>query len=241
MDLIYVADGEGGAVHAFDGKSYKLLHTAGSIPHADNLRYDQTAQRVYVGFGDGGDAGIGIIDAKEGALIGIVNLDAHPESFQFEKPGRRMFVNVPLAGHIAVVETGKRRVIAKWPVTTVKSFYPMALDERNQRVLIGSRRPAQLVVFDAKSGMMTAGFPGAVDTDDLFLDEKLKRAYMSGGDGFVSVFDQLDADRYQLRAKIPTGAGARISLFVPELHRLFVAVPRRGKYDARILAFESQQ
>jgi DNA-binding beta-propeller fold protein YncE len=241
MDLLYVADGEGGAVHAFDGKSYKLLHTAGSIPHADNLRYDQTAQRVYVGFGDGADAGIGIIDAKESSLIGVINLEGHPESYQFEKMGgRRMFVNVPTAGHIAVVETGKRRVIAKWPVTTVKSFYPMALDEVNQRVLIGSRRPAKLVAFDAKSGQLTASVDGAVDTDDLFYDAKQKQLYMSGGDGFVSVFNQRDADHYELKAKIPTGAGARISLFAPDLNRLYVAVPRRGSADARILVFELQ-
>jgi DNA-binding beta-propeller fold protein YncE len=240
MNLLYVADGEGGAVHAFDGTSYKLLHTATSIPHADNLRYDPTAERVYVGFGDGADAGIGILDAKEGSLIGIINLDAHPESFQFEAlGGKRMFVNVPLANHIALVDTGKRRVIAKWPVTTVKSFYPMALDEPNQRVFIGSRRPAKLVAFDAKSGAMTTSVDGAVDTDDLFYDAARKRLYMSGGDGFVSVFDQRDADHYQFAGKTPTGAGARISLFVPSLNRLYVAVPRRGKTDARILVFET--
>ena len=241
LNLLYVADGEGGAVHAFDGESYKLVLTAGSIPHADNLRYDPGNQRVYVGFGDGADAGIGIIDAREGALIGVINLEGHPESFQFEKPsGRRMFVNVPTAGHIAVIDTGKRRVMEKWPVSAVKSFYPMALDDADQRLFIGSRKPAKLAVFDTKSGQMVASVDGAIDTDDLFYDAPRKRLYMSGGDGFVTVFVQRGADHYEVAAKVPTGPGARISLFVPELNRFYVAVPRRGKQDAAVLVFAVQ-
>jgi DNA-binding beta-propeller fold protein YncE len=241
LNLIYVADGDGGAVHAFDGQSYKLLHSASPVPHADNLRYDSEAQRVYVGYGDGAEGGIGIIDAKEGALVGVINLDGHPESFQFDKPGgRRMFVNIPTAGHIAVVDTGKRKVVGNWPVTTVKSFYPMALDDAGKRLFIGSRRPAKLAVFDLNSGQLVTSVEGAVDTDDLFYDVSRKRLYMSGGDGFVSVFDQHDSDHYDLLAKLPTGPGARISLFVPSLNRLYVAVPRIGKQDAKVLIFDVQ-
>jgi DNA-binding beta-propeller fold protein YncE len=241
LNLIYVADGEGGTVHAFDGRSYKLIHSTPSLPHADNLRYDPDAQRIYIGFGDGADAGIGIIDAEKGSLIGIINLEGHPESFQFEKTkGGRMFVNVPAAGHIAVVNTGKRRVTTTWPVATVKSFYPMALDEPDQRLFIGSRRPAKLVAFDTQSGQMVTSLDGAVDTDDLFLDSQRKRIYMSGGEGFVSVFDQRDSDHYELSAKVPTGPGARIALFVPELNRFYVAVPRRGKIAAEVLVFDVQ-
>jgi DNA-binding beta-propeller fold protein YncE len=240
-NVLYVADGEGGAVHAFDGESYKLIRTTGSLPHSDNLRYDPNTQRLYVGFGDGSDSGLGILDAKEGSLIGVVNLEGHPESFQFETTsGRRMFVNCPTAGHIAVIDPGKRRVIAKWPVISLKSFYPMDLDEANQRLFIGSRRPAKLAVFDTKSGQQITSVDGGVDTDDLFYDSLRKRLYMSGGDGFVRVYEQRDADHYQPIAKVPTGVGARISLFVPSLNRLYVAVPRLGRQSAQVLVFEVQ-
>jgi len=238
-NVLFVADGEGGAVHAFDGESYQLIRTTGSLPHSDNLRYDSGTQRLYVGFGDGADAGLGIIDAKEGSLIGVINLDGHPESFQFETAkGGRIFVNCPTAGHIAVIDPGKRRIVVKWPVTSVKSFYPMDLDEANQRLFIGSRKPAKLAVFETKSGQMISTVDGAVDTDDLFYDAGRKRLYMSGGDGFVSVYEQRDADHYQPVAKIPTGVGARISLFVAVLNRLYVAVPRLGSQSARVLVFE---
>src|SRR5215469_11882088 len=132
-NTIFAADGEGGAVRSFNGASYEPLQTIGSLPHSDNLRYDPGAGRLYVGFGDGADAGLGIIDAA-GSLIGVINLEGHPEAFAFENTGgKRIFVNVPTADMIAVIDSGKRRVIAKWPVTDVKSFYPMALDAQNNR------------------------------------------------------------------------------------------------------------
>src|SRR5215469_1399844 len=102
-NTIFAADGEGGAVHSFSGASYELLQSIGSLPHSDNLRYDAVAGRLYVGFGDGADAGLGIIDAASGSLIGVINLEGHPEAFAFEKTaGRRIFVNVPTANMIAV-------------------------------------------------------------------------------------------------------------------------------------------
>jgi hypothetical protein len=191
-----------------------------------------------VGFGDGADAGIGIINAKESVLVGVINLDGHPESFQ--PRGRRMYVNVPTADHIVVLDTGKQSTVEKWPVTAVSGFFPMAVDDADQRLFIGSRRPAKLAAFDMKSGQMVASLDGAIDTDDLFYDAPRKRVYMSGGDGFVRVFTQRDPDHYELQAKVPTGPGARISLFVPELNRLYVAVPRRGKQDAAVLVFAVQ-
>jgi hypothetical protein len=191
-----------------------------------------------VGFGDGADAGLGIIDAASGSLIGVINLEGHPEAFAFEKTaGRRVFVNLPTANMIAVIDSGKRRVASKWPVTEVKSFYPMALDEANHRLFVGSRRPARLAVFDTASGKMITSVEGAVDTDDLFYDAAQKRIYMSGGDGTVRVFAQRDPDHYEPIARIPTEPGARISLLVPELNRFYVAAPRVGRRDAEILVF----
>jgi hypothetical protein len=66
------------------------------------------------------------------------------------------------------------------------------------------------------------------DTDDLFYDARKKRLYILGGEGFITVPDQQDADHDQQIQKLPTAAGARTGLFVPELSKLFLAVPHRG-------------
>ena len=76
------------------------------------------------------------------------------------------------------------------------------------------------------------------DTDDVFYDQENGRVYVSAGEGFIDVIKQMDADHYQPISKMPTAAGARTSFFVPELHRLFLAVPSRAQQEPAIRVYE---
>jgi DNA-binding beta-propeller fold protein YncE len=234
LNKIFMASGKDGKCRIFDAASLKLIQTEDFSDDADNLRYDAAAKQIYVGYGDGA---LGIMDAVTGKRAGNIPLDAHPESFQLEKSGPRIFVNVPKAGHIAVVDRQKRAVIAKWPLRGVAANYPMALDESNRRLFIGCRKPAKLVVFDTATGKEVASLATVGDTDDLFFDVSRKQIYVSGGEGFLSVISQRDADRYEAVSKIPTASGARTSLFSADLNRLYLAVPHRGSQLAEIRVY----
>jgi len=246
-NLIFVADGEEDACKVYDGNSYELVHTESSLKDADNLRYDKGSARTYgyglvhVGYGAGAESGLRALDSRSGKPLFDIPLEGHPESFRFVNGSTKVFVNVPTAGYIAVLDTGKRRVIEKWPVQGFKPFYPMALDEKNQRLFIGSRNPPALVVFDMQSGKVVASVEGVEHTDDLFYDAARKRPYMSGGDGFVGVFEQRDADHYQLVAKVSSVPGASTSLYVPELNRLYVPTTPYAGQPAQVLVYEAQQ
>ena len=235
LGKLFVADGGDGAVRILGGKSLQVANTVGFADDADNVRYDPAEKQLYVGYGKGA---LGVVDALGGKRLADVKLDGHPESFQLEKAGSRIFVNVPTAGHIAVIDRRKRSVIAKWPVTQAGANFPMALDEPGRRLFIGCRKPAKVVVFDTATGQASAEFACVGDTDDLFYDAARKRLYISGGEGFISVFDLRDAGRYQQVAKIATAAGARTSLFVPDLDRLYLAVPRRGSQGSEIRVYQ---
>jgi hypothetical protein len=173
-----------------------------------------------------------------GNKIADVRLAGHPESFQLEANGPRVFVNVPSASQIAVVDREKQSVVTTWPVTAAGANYPMALDEANRRLMIGCRRPAKLLVYDTTSGKMTTSIDIVGDTDDLFYDAATKRVYVIGGEGFITVLQQDSADQYREIQKVPTAAGARTGLFVPELGKLLVAVPHRGSQVAEVRVYD---
>ena len=234
--LIAVANGQGEGVQ-FIADDYRMAQAVRLGDDSDNVRYDAGAKRVYVGFGSGAIAAISMDGTQVRAEA---KLAGHPESFQLERSGTRLFVNVPNAGHIAVVDRGSMRVIATWPVTTAKANFPMALDEGNHRLIVGCRRPAKALVFDTISGKETAAFDIVGDTDDLFYDAARQRLYVVGGEGFVDVFQSEGANRFTRLARIPTAAGARTALFVPEVSRLFLAVPHRGSQRAEIRVFDAR-
>lgn len=234
---IVVANGGDGAVKFFDFGTFAVTSTAKLSGDADNVRFDAKAGHVYVGYGNGA---LAILDT-DGKILGDIRLGGHPESFQLESAGPRVFVNVPSAGQIAVVDRDKRTVVTTWPVTAARANYPMALDEPQHRVFIGCRNPARLLVYDTESGRMITSVEIVGDTDDLFYDAAKRRIYVAGGEGFITVLDQQDADRYVVSQRLPTAPGARTALFVPELGRVFLAVPHRGSQRAEIRIYETVQ
>jgi len=87
---------------------------------------------------------------------------------------------------------------------------------------------------------VVANLDSAGDADDIFYDSSRRRVYISGGEGFLSIFRQDDPDHYKPLTKVPTATGARTSLFVPELNRLYLAVPHRGTQRAEVRVYEAR-
>ena len=96
-----VANDQDGSCRFYDGTSLQQTSTIDLKDDADNVRYDKVSRRFWVGYGDGG---LAAIDPESGKQTANVKLDAHPESFQLETKGKRIFVNVPGAGYIAVID-----------------------------------------------------------------------------------------------------------------------------------------
>jgi len=234
---MFVANGGSGAVDIFNGDSLNLRTSVKLPDDADNIRYDPATKYIYVGYGSGA---LGIVHAGSGERLGDIPLAGHPESFQLEKSGSRIFVNVPTAKQIAVIDREKRAVVARWPLTEAQSNFPMALDDTRHRLFVGFRKPARLIVFDTDSGQAVAALNSSGDCDDVFYDGVARRIYLSCGEGFIDVVEQRDADHYKTIAKVRTAKGARTSLFAPDLNRLYLAVPRYGNRDAEVRVYEVQ-
>ena len=234
-DRLFVANDKGGVCKIYDAKSYQAFGEINFKDDADNVRYDDASKRIYVGFGSGG---IGIISASEGKIIGAIKLPEHPESFELEKQGHCIFVNVPNARQVAVVDREKSEVIATWKTNGAFGNFPMALDEANERLFIGCRMPSKLVVLNTETGNVVASIDISGDPDDVFYDKKRHRIYAICGAGKIDIVEQTDANNYKAITKIDTADGARTGLFVPERDTLFVAVPHRGSQAAEIRRYQ---
>ena len=235
--LIAVANGQGEGIQTIGANDYQVRRAISLGEDADNVRYDAAAKRLYVGYGSGALAAISPADGK---VLATVKLTGHPESFQLERTGARVFVNVPNARHIAVVDRNAMKVIATWPVSGATANYPMALDETSHRMFVGCRRPAKVLVYDTTSGKEIGASDTVGDTDDLFYDAQGKRLYVSGGEGYIDVLDARAPTTLTRIGRVKTAEGARTSLFVPEQRRLYLAVPHRGTQHAEIRIYETR-
>jgi YVTN family beta-propeller protein len=231
-DCIFVANAGDGSVQVLRGEDLAPIGRIELGDDADNVRVDAARNRVIVGYGKGA---IAIIDPATRTKAADIRLKGHPEGFQIDETGSQVFVNVPDAPDIEVVElaTGAKRSL---PTDGLRSNFPMAIDAEAHRVLVVFRSPPTLMALSSQDGRVAAKLETCGDADDVFVDAKRRRVYVSCGEGVVDVLGQREAG-YARLARVPTISGARTSPFVPELDRLFVAARATSNEPAAIWVF----
>ena len=240
---LFVAS-EKGKVYIYDGNSYKLISTLDFEGGADNLRYDAATKRVYVGCGDSEkNAAIAAVDAMTNKRLDeVYKVGGEPESFQLEKNGPNIYVNVPDAKQIVVINRTTKE-LTRWPVTAAQNF-PMALDEADHRVIVGTREPATISVLDTSTGKTVASVPTVQDTDDLYYSPEHKRIYVAGREGFIWVYQQADPDHYNVIAKVPTVVGAGTAGYFGRqgkgFDRFYLAVSAGANTNAEVRIYTMQ-
>ena len=236
LSAMAVANGNTGTLQLIDAQTFATRWTIDIGGDADNVRYDAGAKRVYVA----AVGGLYAVDPATGKKVGQVQIDGHPESFQLETAGSRVFANLPglIRSQVIAADRRSMKVAARWATQDCGGNYPMALDEMTSRLFVGCRRPAKLAMVDTRSGSFVTAVDIVGDTDDLFYDDPRRRVYVIGGDGFVDVLAR-EGDGMKRAGRVSTRGGARTGLWVPSQSRLYVAVPERGGESAEIRVFEA--
>jgi len=202
---------------------------------ADNVRVDAAANQVLVSYGNGA---LAVIDAASRRKVGDIELTAHPESFQRDRRTNRIYVNDPAGQAVVVVDRATGKPTASWKTGNGSNF-PMALDEGSNHVLVVFRNPDKLVAFTAANGALVTSVESCMDADDMFVDAKRQRLYVSCGEGVLDVFNTAGG-AYRRIARVGTVEGARTSLYVPDIDRLFVAARATPKEPAAILVYRPE-
>jgi len=231
-DSVFVANAGDGSVHVLRGDDLAPIGRIELGEDADNVRVDTQRNRVLVGYGNGA---LAVIDPATRTKAADIRLKGHPESFQIDETGTKVFVNVPDARDIEIADLASQ-ANRSLPTQGAGSNFPMAIDGEAHRVLVAFRSPPTLMALSSQDGRVVAKIETCGDADDVFVDAKRHRVYVSCGEGVVDVLEQREAE-YRRLARVPTVSGARTSLFVPELDRLFVAVRSRSGEPAAIWVF----
>jgi len=231
---LLVSNGADGSLRTYDGQTLKLLDSKLLGGDADRIGIVPGGKTVCVGWGVGG---LAIVDLPSGHRSNI-KLSSHPESFQLDSTGNRIFVNLPGVSQIVEIDRRSQTIFSSWPLHPYRDNGPMAIDEANRRIFVVCRKPAKLLVLNMDDDAVMASMSTVGDAGDVFYDRERKRIYVVGGEGFVDVFQQKSADDYSVLSHTITVPGARNGLFVPEWNRVYVVARNRPPFDtAEIFSF----
>ena len=243
LKKLFVIDGGAAEVKVYEGDTYKRLGAIKLEDDADSMVYDPSTKYLYVVNGGKGAKMsyclISILDTTTDKKLADIKIDSDSvEALALEKSGPRMFVNITGKDAVGVIDRKKRTVIATWPIgQEAKHNVAMAFDEAAHRLFISTSNPERLIVLNSDSGAIVASLPCGHMVDDMTYDMKSKRIYVTGTD-FVDVFQQKDADHYELVGQVPSAFRAKTAILVPQLNRYYLAVPRHENKSAEVRVFD---
>jgi len=242
--LVVTQTGSDGETKVIDGASYKIVGSFKHTKGGDSMAYDATRKRLYVAAGgrDMKQASTWLVelDPYTGHNYGELKFDTDKiEAMAIEEHGSKIFVNVTGKKEMAVVDKNTRKVITTWPIRTKGDNAPLAFDEATHRLFVVTRNPGTLIVVNADTGARIAEFKAPERCDQAIFDPARKRIYVLGGEGYIGVFSEKDADHYEQLPRVLSAPGAKTGILVPQLNKLFVAVsPGDTKAMAAVLAYD---
>ena len=243
LKKLFVIDGGAAEVKVYEGDTYQRLAAIKLEDDADSMVYDPSTKYLYVVNGGRGAHAvfsfISVVDTTTDKKLADIKIDSDSvEALAIEKSGPRMFVNITGKDAVGVIDREKRALIATWPIGQEgKHNVAMAFDEAAHRLFISTNTPEKLIVLNSDSGAIVASLPCGHMVDDMAYDAKSKRIYVTGSD-FVDVFQQKDADHYELVGQAPSAFRAKTAILIPSLNRFYLAVPRHENKSAEVRVYE---
>ncbi|GLQ87510.1 YncE family protein [Dyella flagellata] len=242
-DRLIVTDSGKGGTRVLDAATYKVLGYIDLAPGADSMEYDQGTHLLYIVSGgkdvDMKECYLNEVDPYSGKVYRKLRFDSdHVEAVRAEEHGNRLFVNVADKNEVDVVDKKTLKVTARWPLTGAQTNLSMALDEADHRLFVGTRNPSKLIVLDTETGKTVASLDAPATSDGMFYDGVHKRIYIPGGDGYLGVFQQNDADHYTQLARVASTKGAKSGMLWAPLDRVYLAAsPGDNNKGGEILWF----
>ena len=211
---------------------------------ADSIGYDASTKHLWVVTGGKDvpqkDSNLIELDPATGKVLQAVHFDAnHVEAMAVEQNGPNLYINVTDKNFLAVVDKKTGKIVKQWPIHEAQENAPIAMDEKNRRLFVVTRKPGKLVVLNMDNGATVATFKAPERTDQVTWDEANKRIYVTGGEGYTSVVKQDGPNTYREVAQVKTLPGAKTAILDPDHSRFWIAAsPGESKAMAKLLWFD---
>jgi DNA-binding beta-propeller fold protein YncE len=193
-------------VAMWDTKTLKLIKTIDVQGNPDGILFDPFNQRVWVYSHSAPNATV--IDAKDGSIVGTVDLGGAPEQAVTDGNGK-MYVDLEDKDKIAVVDTKTMTKTGEYDIAA-KGGGPggLAFDVKNHILFASCHTPAPptMVILNSDTGKILDALPIGTGTDGATFNQKTMEAFSSnGGDGTLTVIKENSPNSFVVEQNVKTG------------------------------------
>ena len=204
-----------------DLKTLQTVSKADTGASPDAIVYEPNHREVYV-FNHTGNS-CTVIDAKGASVVTTIQLGGSPEFAAVDEAAGRIYCNIEDKSEVAVIDTSKHEVIARWPLAPGEEPSGIALDARHHRLFSGCHNK-MMVMLDTNTGKVIGNVPIGTGVDGCAFDDSTHLAFASCGDGTTTIAREETPQKLTVVQTLKTGRGARTMALDPKTHRIYLPI-----------------
>jgi len=223
-------------VSMFDTKTMTLIKSIDvGAAQPDGIYFDAFNERVYVFSHPTKDATV--IDAKDGTVLGTIDLGGVPEQGVGDGNGMLYVVMQDAQGSVTAVDVKTMKAIAHYPFGDKGRCNGLALDAK-KHVLFAAcgnsgnppAQPAQpmMVILSAEDGKIFTSLPLAGGSDGAVFNPSTMEAYSTQGNGTLTVVQEKSPTSFEVEQNLQTMNGARTIAFDSKTNHILTMSQERG-------------
>ena len=162
-----------------------------------------------------------MIDAKATGIVTTIPLDGNPEFAAVDSAAGRVYCNIEDKSEVAVIDTAKREVVARWSLTPGAEPTGMALDAKHHRLFVGCHNKL-MAMLDTETGKVVATVPIGTGVDGCAFDDGTQLAFASCGDGTTTIVKEETPQKLTVIQTLKTELRARTIALDPQTHRIYL-------------------
>jgi YVTN family beta-propeller protein len=217
-------------VKMFDSKTFKVLKSIDVQGSPDGYLDDPFNSRVYV-FSHV-SPNVTVIDAKDGNILGTIDLGGAPEQAVTDEHGR-IYIDLEDKGAIAVVDAKTMTLASKFDISSRgDGCAGLALDKVHSVLFAACREHSNMVILSAKDGKFITELPTGKGSDGAVFNEETMEAFSSQGDGTLSIIKEDSPTSFRVEQTVTTPVRAKTLTLDRKTGRIFLITAKYGDAPA---------
>jgi len=204
----------------FDAKTLATIKTIEVQGGPDGILGDPFNGRVYVLSHSAPNATV--IDAKDGSVVGTIDLGGAPEQGVSDGKGH-LYIDLEDKGSIAVVDAKTMKVTATYDLQgTGGTCAGLAMDVKNNILFAACRNPQTMVILNAGDGKILETLPIGGGTDGAVFNPSTMEAFSSQGDGTLTIVKENSPTSFVVEQTLQTQPRAKTLTLDRKTNRLLL-------------------
>jgi hypothetical protein len=204
----------------WDVKTLKTIKTIDVEGRPDAILFDPFTERVFVFSHVAPNATV--INAKDGSVLGTIDLGGEPEQAATDHKGR-VFVDVRDKNDIAVIDAKTLMVVNRYSVAPKGGRCSgLAIDLKNQILFAGCRAPQMMVILSAIDGKILDALPIGSTADSAIFNPQTNEAYSAQIDGTLSVIKEKSPTSFAIEQTVQTKDSAKQMVWDSKTNRILL-------------------